>query len=441
MFPRPPLYISDDADIGVDCYKKRREWLMDQCHGPIVLSAPTLGPNQQYAWANCYQPVYQDSYFLYLTGINQTGIAMILDPSNYTQSIFLPKYAAERVFWEGETFATGDKLTEMFLKNSGFNDIQSMEAFRPMLKELVKSSPIWHLLLDSSKKSLPRYGASALKHYLRRIGGSSFQYENISPMSWEQRLQHDESAIDSLTSAIKKTAVAFRSTIRSSFNSETELSGTLVGNLLKETPYGLSFSPIIAKNENAAILHYGNNSAPLKNGDLVLMDFGLRWNTMCTDVSRTIPVNGQYSDLQRRLMNIVIDAQMKILTYVQPGVSFNQLNDISWKILEDNLNENFISKGGSVNRVYKKQPHNVGHFLGIQVHDGDSNRAYRSQPLKENNIITIEPGLYGEFEFNGEKIHCGIRIEDNLLITKTGYLNLTADIPKTCEEIEKAMTA
>jgi Xaa-Pro aminopeptidase len=132
---------------------------------------------------------------------------------------------------------------------------------------------------------------------------------------------------------------------------------------------------------------------------------------------------------------------MKILPHVQPGISFNQLNDISWKILEDNLNKDFISKGGSINRVYTKQPHNIGHFLGIQVHDGDSNRAYRSQPLKENNIITIEPGLYGEFQFNGEKIHCGIRIEDNLLITKTGHVNLTADIPKTCEEIEKAMNA
>jgi Xaa-Pro aminopeptidase len=412
---------------------------MDQCHGPIVLLAPTLGPNQQYAWANCYQPVYQDSYFLYLTGINQTGVAMILNPSNHKQSIFLPEYAKERVFWEGETFASGDNATETFLKHSGFNDIQPMKAFRPMLKALAKKPPVWHLLLDSPSTPLPRDEASALKHDLRQIVGTSFQYENISPLSWAQRLQHDESAIDSLTSAIKKTAAAFLSTIQTPVHSETELSGTLVGNLLKETPYGLSFSPIIAKNENAAILHYGNNSAPLKNGDLVLMDFGLRWNTMCTDVSRTIPVNGRYSELQRRLMTIVIDAQMKTLTHVQPGISFNQLNDISWKILEDNLNEDFISKGGRVNRVYKKQPHNIGHFLGIQVHDGDSNRAYRSQPLKENNIITIEPGLYGEFEFDGEKIHCGIRIEDNLLITKTGHVNLTKDIPKTCEDIEKAM--
>ena len=87
-------------------------------------------------------------------------------------------------------------------------------------------------------------------------------------------------------------------------------------------------------------------------------------------------------------------------------------------------------------RAYKKQPHNIGHLLGIQVHDGDSNRQYRKKQLVKDNIITIEPGLYGEFELNGDHIHCGIRIEDNLLITSTGVLNLTANIPKTCEAIE-----
>ena len=199
------------------------------------------------------------------------------------------------------------------------------------------------------------------------------------------------------------------------------------------------FSPIIAKNENAGILHYNNNSAKNKPNDLILMDFGLRWNSMCTDISRTIPANGKYSTLQKLLMNIVIKTQDETIKRVRPGVTFNELNEFAWSTLEEYLKRDFITKGGKMTRLYKKQPHNIGHFLGIQVHDGDSNRNYRSQPLKEYNLLTIEPGLYGEFQINGEKIHCGIRIEDNLLVTKKGVQNLTESIPKTCEEIEFIM--
>ena len=94
-----------------------------------------------------------------------------------------------------------------------------------------------------------------------------------------------------------------------------------------------------------------------------------------------------------------------------------------------------------MNRPYKTQPHNIGHLLGFQVHDGDANRGYNTQPLPEHSIITIEPGLYGEFEWQGEVIHCGIRIEDNLLVQPHGAINLTQAIPKSCQAIEAAMAA
>ena len=90
MFPQPPLHISDNDHSGAMPFKKRRHDIMAQCSGPIVLLAPKLGPNHHHAWAHCYQPVYQDSYFLYLTGINQTGIAMILDPNHHRQFLFSP---------------------------------------------------------------------------------------------------------------------------------------------------------------------------------------------------------------------------------------------------------------------------------------------------------------------------------------------------------------
>ena len=441
MFPQPPLYISDDLSTGFSRYKQRQHWLMSQCDGPIVIMAPAFGPNQQYPWAHCYQPVYQDSYFLYLTGINQTGIAIVLDPSTSKRHIFLPKYNPSHVFWEGPSFAYGHDESHAVLSQLGFQDVHPMTSFKSRLKQLGSDTSTWHLLLEKDGKRMRRNESFSVKQMLSRHYGQSFKYQNISSLSWNQRYQHDDPSIDCLKVASKKTQSAFVATLRSSFDSEVSLNGQLIGNLLKETPFGLSFSPIIASNANAAILHYTNNSAALYPQDLVLLDFGLRWQSMCTDVSRTIPVGGQYTDLQRRLMAIVLNTQSATIEKVTKDITFDELNKFAWSTLDAFLDKDFLSKGGKMKRPYNQQPHNIGHLLGIQVHDGDSNRHYRSHPLKENNIITIEPGLYGEFEFNGETIHCGIRIEDNVLITKTGHQNLTATIPKTCDEIEKMMAA
>ena len=436
MFPQPPLYISDDLSTGFSRYKKRQEWLVSQCCGPIVIMAPTYGPNQQYTWAHCYQPVYQDSYFLYLTGINQTGIAIVFDPSTKERHIFLPDHDPNHVFWNGHYFSFGDTNSHSFLSQLGFSHICSMSSFKSTLKGMGSPSTTWHLLLDQDGKKLRRNESFSLKQYLARQCGPSFKYENISGLSWNQRLCHDAASVDCITLAAKKTKIAFESTLQFPFDSEVSLTGQLIGQLLKETPFGLSFSPIVAGNANAAILHYSNNSAPLQPHDLVLLDFGLRWQSMCTDVSRTIPVGGQYTDLQRRLMAIVLNTQSATIEKATEHITFDELNDFAWSTLESLLEKDFLSKGGKMKRPYSKQPHNIGHLLGIQVHDGDSNRNYRTTPLPKNTIITIEPGLYGEFELNGDSIHCGIRIEDNVLITKKGHQNLTQTIPKTCAEIE-----
>ena len=152
MFPQPPLYISDDLSTGFSRYKQRQHWLMSQCDGPIVIMAPAFGPNQQYPWAHCYQPVYQDSYFLYLTGINQTGIAIVLDPSTSKRHIFLPKYNPSHVLWEGPSFAYGHDESHAVLSQLGFQDVHPMTSFKSRLKQLGSDTSTWHLLLEKDGK-------------------------------------------------------------------------------------------------------------------------------------------------------------------------------------------------------------------------------------------------------------------------------------------------
>jgi Xaa-Pro aminopeptidase len=433
-FPSPPCFVGDLSTHYSTVYLNRRLELMGRCSGPIVVMAPNLGPNQNYTWAHCFQPVYQDSLFLFLTGINQTGIAMVLDPATRDHHLFLPPYDAHHVFWEGKLFSVHDSDSHAFLSKMGFNQLHNINTLKLFLKSLGPRN--WHLNLEFIGQKMVKNDVWSLKGYLSRIYGSECRIKNISDIAWEQRLVHDSHAIESITIAAKKTGEAFCNVLKNSHVSETELSGELIGELLKQTPYGLAFPPIIACNKNAAILHYTNNSALFKQNDMVLCDFGLRWMAMCSDVSRTIPSGKKYTNLQRRLMSIVLDTQLETIARVKPGISFNELNEYAWELLEQLLRQRILSKGGRMRRPYSKKPHGIGHLLGIQVHDGDVNRVYSSSPLTENAIITIEPGLYGQFEMDGETIECGIRIEDNLLLTSSGNINLTGHIPKNCTEIE-----
>ena len=132
MPPNMIRFITDGTSVlaAQTRYLKRREWLMNQCNGPIVLSSPAMGPNQRYPWAHCDAPVYQDSYILYLTGMNQYPLRIVLDPTTEHHHIFLPEFDAKRVFWEGHSIASNHAESESFLRAAGFTHIHSIKAFR-----------------------------------------------------------------------------------------------------------------------------------------------------------------------------------------------------------------------------------------------------------------------------------------------------------------------
>ena len=302
MFPKPPLFISDELHLTELAKRNnnRRHWLMQQCDGPVVILAPTTGPNQHYPWAHCYQPVYQDSYLLYLTGINQTGIALVMDPCTKKTHLFLPEFSSKTVFWDGEYFAFGHDASEAFLKQQGIDQCHPFKDLTSFLIDQFKMTTNCCLLIQKKGRAVIRDEAYRLRQTLRRKCSNIISFHDVSDISWKQRLNHDDSTIRCFAQASKRTALAFNQTLKQApFNSEVNLNGGLIGELLKQSEFGLGFSPIIAKNENACILHYTQNSASIKPNDLILMDFGLRWQSICSDVSRTIPANGKYTDLQK----------------------------------------------------------------------------------------------------------------------------------------------
>jgi Xaa-Pro aminopeptidase len=178
-----------------------------------------------------------------------------------------------------------------------------------------------------------------------------------------------------------------------------------------------SFMPIVGTGFNSAFVHYeSNENAEIKDGDLVLMDVGSIRDFYASDISRTVPANGKFTNEQKEIYQIVLDTQEKCIEMVKTGVSIKQIHDYSLEL---------ITKAG----YGKYYTHGVGHYLGMDVHDV----GFYDIPLEDGMITTIEPGIYIP-----EK-NIGVRIEDDVLVTKTGCEVLSKDAPKEVDEIEKIM--
>lgn len=187
-----------------------------------------------------------------------------------------------------------------------------------------------------------------------------------------------------------------------------------------------AFKTIAACGRNAAILHYCDNSCPSDNNDLLLLDLGAQWQYYSADITRTIPVGGHFSNEQKSLYQIVLDAQLAVIDAIKPGLPYAELNKIARQELLKGLKT--IGKCQTDAELTEYYYHGVSHYLGLDTHDV----GVRDE-LQPGMVITVEPGLY----FRDEKI--GIRIEDDVLITKKGYQILSSQIPKTIPDIERWM--
>ena len=448
-------YIHDDlaADEAAARFSARRQALYSTVNHPIILKGVPDIPGTENPFHYAYHPVFQDPNILYLSGLNQANIAMIINGEETV--LFLPTQDEKMVFWEGHYFSTGrpelDTIARALL---GVDRIEKISDFDACCRQLIREYPrigiIWDLA--SKKKSLDRFSKSYYAQFKNRLAqwageeNVSTEWINIAQPLYEQRLCLDSTDIQMAKKAQGQIQTALVQTFEDipTMSSETEVAGSVMGRLLSQSPYGLSFSPIVAVDENASILHYTNNQAKFPKNGLLLIDSGGRWQSMCSDISRTVPVNGQFTPMQACLYQCVLDTQRHVESELRPGRSIAQLNTLAWDFLNKALDQRFIQKGGKVSLSYETQPHFIGHALGISVHDGDAYGRYRDWPLKEGMYITNEPGLYGDFEWDIDGVHekqsIGIRIEDNLLVTKNGCENLSRNIPKTIEDIQSIMS-
>jgi Xaa-Pro aminopeptidase len=208
-----------------------------------------------------------------------------------------------------------------------------------------------------------------------------------------------------------------------------------------------AYPSIVGGGENGCILHYVENDHRLKNNDLLLIDAGAEYKCYAADITRTFPVNGKYSEPQKALYNLVLDAQKAAIAEVKPGNHWNQPHEAAVKVLTKGLIELGLLKGKLKNLLEKEAyrefyMHRTGHWLGMDVHDvGDYKVGGEWRMLEPGMVLTVEPGLYIRDPAHiDEKWHfIGIRIEDDVLVTKDGHEVLTDRVPKEVDEIEALM--
>ena len=398
---------------------------------------------------------------MHLCGINQPQVILALIPGGSPEEIlFLPEKNPSREFWDGIRFGvpTGNRhsgdLNDVRVL-TGIKDIRRRGEFDDWYKTWVRHSrknfvnAFYHAYRKGREIKITKTDHNyEFKSHLEKMAQDirpKFEIHSCAPLHFQLRLPLEPDQTRDIDRATSITREAFQETLSrwKIFKNENEVAASLEYGMRRRSPYGLSFPTIVAGGQNATVLHYLKNDEILRPGSLVLMDFGARFGTMHADISRTVPSTGKFNPLQRLLYGIVLDAQKFGEKFARPGRTIRELDAAVWDFTEAALKKRFFALGGKAERAYDHKPHGVSHLMGEQEHDGDPHKFYQDEPLRTGWQISNEPGLYGRFtlKWRGRRYDemLGIRIEDNLLITKTGCLNLSLSIPREIKTIESRM--
>ena len=443
------LIENQDHLVLKDRYIKRRKTFLKHCEGLTLIWGLKENPEQLLCWDTSPRKWVQPPLMCHLLGINQLDTHLVFNPfSEEKQVLFLPRFNEKNAFWEGERLSFYNTSQAATLAKSCFVDaIYPSDRLSNYMINALKEAPIKQLHvqsyspLDSQKKKIHEDHFDQQNKKLKldlEEKACMPTFLSIQNLEWAQRLPFDELDIKLMTEIQNKTKHAFIKTIKSlkSCPNENHVQAILNGELQQSSPLGSSFPSIIAGGKNAKVLHYHDNNQMLQQGNLLLLDFGLRQGDLVSDISRTIPVSGKFSILQSILYQVVLDTQKYVESLVKAGVLLTELNHACWQHLNQHLFRASREHGFSFSLPYKEAPHQVSHLIKTQVHDGDTWRDYAKRPLRAFECISNEPGLYGDFEFHGETFEMGIRIEDNLLVSADGCVNLSTEIPKEICEIE-----
>ncbi len=381
----------------------------------------------------------QNSNIFYLSGIDQEESILVLCPDHPDEKmreiLFLRETNEEIAIWEGHKY-TKEEAT----KASGIDNVMWLSQFGPTFNALM--AEVDHVYLDTNEH-VRRSLAEIETRNARFINWCRerfplHQYHRSAPIIYDLRMIKSDIEIKALQQACHITEKGFRRILEFVRPGifEYEIEAELIHEFVRNRSRGFAYSPIIASGFNACVLHYIENKDECRDGDIILLDIGAEYANYNADLTRSIPVNGKYSQRQKDVYNAVLRVQREAFMMLKPGNTIPEYHKEVGKIMESELLQlGLIDKKDIKNQhpdkpAYKKYfMHGTSHHLGLDVHDVGS--MYRK--FEEGMSFTVEPGIYIREE------SLGIRIENDVIITSDGIHDLMKDIPVEVDEIEELM--
>ncbi len=416
-------------------YKKRRDIFankLDSYSIAVLFSATNKTRSNDTEF-----PFRQGSDFYYLTGfIEDNSCLIILKFKKKVKSIlFVQKKDKTIELWNGKRLGKKEAKKRFFI-----DEIYASENLNKKLIYFVKDKKSLYFNFNSIDKR---------NNELMEIAKGITTHKNLSDILGLMRLIKSNSEINLIKKAISITKKAHHEAIvfKKFDKNEYQLQAEIEYVFKKNGAYSDAYTSIVACGNSANTLHYIQNNQKLENNKLILIDAGCEYEYYASDITRTIPVNGSFSIAQKELYNMVLDVQLQVIEMIRPDIKRSDLQTRTVELLTKGMVNLGILKG-SVKTLIKKEkykkyyPHGIGHWMGIDVHDESPYRDTNNKEirLKKGMVLTIEPGIYLDEEDTNipEKYRgVGIRIEDDILVTKNGYKNLSKEIAKSVEEIER----
>lgn len=390
----------------------------------------------------------QDSDFYYLLGFEEPESVLVVTTVPKPQVVlFLRERDASRETWDGPRLGV-----EAAVQTLGVHEAYPISQLANKLPELLAGSESLYYALDRSAAAdqVVMSALRSLRASVRR--GGTWPSAIIEPgqILHEMRLRKDETEVAALVKAIEITGRAHECAMRNAHPGcwEFELESELSREFRRAGSPRVAYSSIVASGVNATILHHRLNDRQSRAGELILIDAGCEFGYQSADVTRTFPVDGRFTDVQRRAYEVVLDAQVAAIELVRPGATIDAIHENTVRLLTKGLLDLGILSGNLDDAIslgaYKPYyMHRTSHWLGMDVHDvGRYHVAGQPRPLEPGMVVTIEPGLYfapGDHAVPDGLKGVGIRIEDDILVTSSGRRNLSEGIAKSVDEIERIM--
>ncbi|MBT4652981.1 MAG: M24 family metallopeptidase [Thiotrichales bacterium] len=411
-------------------HQKRREELLSMLgHDAVVIVSTN---SEQKRNSDVSYPFRPDSNFWYLTGFTEPDAIAVFSKENY--AMFLrPKDEAKEI-WNG--IRLGVELAPETLLTDQAYDIGT---FFDNIDSLIKKGSV--IYYDAPGSDGWKDNSSTNIHNQRINSLFERELKPLNPYISEMRLIKDKDEVKNMQDAANLASEAHMNAMKAAIPGLYEHNiASGFDSHFRNCNSEHSYPPIVASGENACILHYTENNQELKDGDLLLIDAGCEINGYASDITRTFPVNGKFSEAQKEIYDVVLNAQKSAINSIKPGVSSNKPHETACEIITNGLIKLGIMK--SAEDLTKFYMHNTGHWLGLDVHDVGSkliNDEFRE--FKNGMVTTVEPGIYirRDDKIDSKYWGIGIRIEDDVLVTETGNHVLSEKAIKDIDEIEHLM--